>query len=72
MIERVYGTEGGELLRIYRYDGRGRLISFQHDQTVDGDGRVANAWRRSEGAMILGITPHAWDFDPRWGTEQAL
>ena len=57
MIERVYGTEGGEMLWIYRYDGQGRLIRYYHDQTAGGDGRTVDAWGRSEGAMILGITP---------------
>jgi hypothetical protein len=63
-IELVYGIEGGELLWIYRYDGRGRLVRYEHDQTVNGDGSDANEWRRAEGAMNLGITRHAWDFDP--------
>ena len=72
MIDRLYGTEGGELLVIYRYDGHGRLIAYEHDQTVGGDGQVSNAWRRAEGAMNLGITPLGWDFEPWWGTDSRL
>ena len=63
MINRVYGTEGGEILWIYRYDGAGRLRRFQQDGTN---------WAMNEGAMILGITPQTWDFDPWWGTERRL
>jgi hypothetical protein len=69
MIERVFGTEGGEMLWIYRYDGSGRLVRYSHDQTVGGDGRSADSWARSDGAMILGITPLTWDFDP-WSATQ--
>jgi hypothetical protein len=69
MVERVYGIEGGEVLWIYRYDGDGRLIRYQHDQSDSGDGHFNDTWRRDEGAMILGITSQAWDFDPWWGTE---
>jgi len=68
LIDQLYGTEGGELLWIYRYGGHGRLIRYQHDQTVADDGRTVDAWGRSEGAMILGITQLAWDFDPWAGT----
>ena len=68
MIERVYGTEGGEMLWIYRYDGSGRLVRYSHDQTISGDGGSADSWGRSEGAMILGITPLTWDFDPWFST----
>ncbi len=64
MIERVYGTEGGEMLWIYRYDGSGRLVRYFHDQTIGGDGGSSDRWGRSDGAMILGITPPTWDFDP--------
>ena len=69
MIERVFGTEGGEMLWVYRYDGSGRLVRYAHDQTVGGDGRSADTWGRSDGAIILGITPLAWDFDP-WSSAQ--
>jgi hypothetical protein len=70
MIEQVYGTEGGAILWIYRYDGQGRLVRFQHDTSVNNDGGTNDTWRRNEGAMILGINPLAWDFDPWDGTEQ--
>ncbi len=63
MINRVYGTEGGEILWIYRYDGDGRLVRYQQDGL---------SWHSNEGAMILGITPQTWDFDPWWGTELRL
>lgn len=72
VIDLAFGTEGGDLLRIYRFDGTGPLVVYVHDQTVDGDGRQADAWRRSEGALILGITPSAWGFDPWWGTTREL
>ena len=58
MIERLYATEGGEILWLYRYDGNGRLVRYQ---------RFGTEWLRSEGAMLLGVTPPAWDFDP-WVT----
>ena len=63
MINRVYGTEGGEILWIYRYDGVGRLLRYQQD---------GSNWGTHEGAMILGITPQTWDFDPWWGTDRRL
>lgn len=55
LVQRLYGTEGGEVLRIFRYEGSGRVTCDQ---------RVATVWRRIEGAMVLGITPLAWDLDP--------
>ena len=55
MIQVLYGTEGGQILRIYRYGGTGRLVFYQ---------REGRTWRRVEGAMILGITPAAWSVDP--------
>lgn len=72
MIQRLFGTEGGELLVIYRYDGQGRLVAYEHNQTVGGDGQTADTWRRAEGAMILGITSQSWDIETWWGTDQAL
>lgn len=72
VIDLAFGTEGGNLLRIYRFEGTGRLVVYIHDQTVDADGRQADAWHRSEGALILGITPSAWGFDPWWGTTTKL
>ena len=72
MIDQLYGTEGGSVLRIYRFDGSGRLTMIQHDQSVNGDGTSNDIWRRVEGGMILGITPSAWDFDPWDGTDQKV
>lgn len=73
MIDQVYGTEGGAILRIYRYDGAGRITMFQHDQSANGlDGTTKDAWGVVEGSMILGITPAAWDFDPWDGTDKQL
>jgi hypothetical protein len=68
MIETVYGTEGGAILRIDRYDGNGRIIQYQHDQSVNGDGTAADQWLRNEGAMILLPNSFAWDFTP-WLSE---
>jgi hypothetical protein len=72
MIEQARGTEGGEVLWIYRYDGDGRLVRFTHDQTVNGDGSMADEWSRAEGAMVLGIDAWGWDFDPWNGTTEKL
>ena len=72
MIQRVYGTEGGEILWIYRYDGQGRLIRYAHDTSVTGDGQATDTWSRTEGAIVLGISPWGWDFDPWSATEQGL
>lgn len=69
VIDLAFGTEGGDFLQIYRFDGTGRLVGYIHDQTVDGDGRRTDAWHRSEGALILGITPFAWGFDPWTATK---
>ncbi len=60
MFQHLYGTEGDELLRLYRFDGGGPVVRYQRDGT---------AWRRSEGAMILGITPLTWNFDPWTDTQ---
>lgn len=64
MIDKLYGTEGGAILRIYRFDGSGRIKMFQHDGNANGDGSTNDVWRIVEGSMILGITTSAWDFDP--------
>ena len=47
IIDRGYGTEGGEVLQIMRYDGDGPLIRYDHDQTAGGDGVIGDVWRRS-------------------------
>lgn len=60
LLERVFGTEGGEITRLYRFDGRGALLIYQYS---DG------GWFRQAGSMILGFTPGAFDFEPWWGTE---
>jgi hypothetical protein len=62
VIDRGYGTEGGEVLLITRFDGDGPLILYMHDQSVGGDGTIADRWLRYEGGMILGVTPSSWDF----------
>jgi hypothetical protein len=59
-IDRLVATEGGEVIRLYRFDGRGALLIYQHS-----DGR----WFGQAGSMILGFTPGAFDFDPWWETE---
>jgi hypothetical protein len=68
MIDQVYGTEGGAILQIDRYDGEGRIIQYQHDQSVNGDGTATDHWSRSEGAMILSPDSFGWDFEP-WLSE---
>jgi hypothetical protein len=58
MIERVFGTEGGEILDLYRYDGHGPVILYERD---------GNTWHRQEGSMIMGPTPPTWAFEPWFG-----
>ncbi len=72
MIERAYGTEGGPIVMIYRYAGQGRVILLRHDNSVDANGRAADEWWRDEGAVILGITPLTWSFEPWDGTDAKL
>jgi hypothetical protein len=59
MIERVHGTEGGEILWIDRFDGAGPIVRYVRDRTSG-----SAIWHRSEGTMILGTTELTWDFDP--------
>ncbi len=63
MIETVYGTEGGAILQIDRYDGKGRIIQYQHDQSMNGDGTATDHWGRNEGAMMLNESVF-WEFEP--------
>jgi hypothetical protein len=60
LIDRYVGTEEGIITRIYRFDGRGAIRSYLH---------TPKGWLRQVGAMILGPTPGAFDFDPWPGTE---
>ncbi len=55
MIERVYGTEGGVILRLYRFAGHGAIIGYQH-----GEGR----WIRQFGTMLLSNYEAHWDMGP--------
>ena len=55
LIERLVATEGGGVIRLYRFDGRGALLMHQRS-----DGH----WFSQAGSMMLGFTPGAFDFDP--------
>lgn len=63
LIDHVYGTEGGAITWLYRFDGQGALVRYSYD---------AGRWLRQAGTMILGITPTTRDFDPWWGTDKRL
>ena len=60
LIDRYVGTEEGIITRLYQFDGRGAISSYLHTPA---------GWLRQAGAMILGSTPGAFDFDPWPGTE---
>ena len=60
LIDRYVGTEEGIITRIYRFDGRGAIRSYLH---------TPKGWLRQVGAMILGPTPGAFDFDPWSGAD---
>ena len=62
MIERVFGTEGGEILWLFRYSGRGALARYEQDGTH---------WVRQVGTMNLGITPAAWAIE-QWSSGVVL
>ncbi len=55
LLQTVFGTEGGTLTWLFRFDGRGAVTRY-----AGSDGK----WQRQSGTLILGITPLAWDFDP--------
>lgn len=55
MIDRVYGTEGGAITWLYRFDGHGAIVRYSQE---------GGAWQRQAGSMILGILPMTWSFDP--------
>ncbi len=55
MLVQVYGTEGGAILWLDRYDGHGPVRRYQRD---------SGQWRRLVGTLMLGITPSGWDLDP--------
>jgi hypothetical protein len=63
LVQTVFGTEGGTLTWLYRFDGRGAVTRY-----AGSDGK----WQRQSGTLILGITPLAWDFDPWPDTDVAL
>ena len=64
MIETVFGTEGGEVTWLDRFDGHGAVLRFSQF--------MSEPWRRQAGTLILGIGPQTWDFDPWGGTDVAL
>lgn len=63
LLDRVYGTEGGEITLLYRFDGRGAILRYSQD---------SGEWLRQAGSMNLGVTPDMWSFDPWWGTDKQL
>jgi hypothetical protein len=54
-IDNLVATEGGEIIRLYRFDGRGALWIYQGSD---------EGWFRQPGSMTLGYTPGAFDFEP--------
>ena len=72
MIHQRPSTEGGENIEIYRYRGQGRVVLLRSDGGLDATGHPADTWQRTEGALILGITPLTWDFDPWDGTMRVI
>jgi len=63
LVQKVFGTEGGELTWVYRFDGQGAITRYA------GSG---GTWQRQSGTLILGTTPLAWDFDPWPDTDVTL
>ena len=55
VFQLVYGTEGGDIVWLFRYDGHGALVRYSEEST---------RWRRQVGSLILGPTPTTWSFDP--------
>jgi hypothetical protein len=55
LFQLVHGTEGGDIVWLFRYDGHGALVRYSYG---------APRWRRQVGSLILGPTPTTWDFDP--------
>lgn len=54
-IKASFGTEGGEVIEIVRFAGRGAISRFQQ-----ADGR----WVFQHGSLILGVPGGSWAFDP--------
>lgn len=55
MSEDVVGTEGGQILWLYRYDVDNPVTRFQ---------RAGGAWTVQPGALLLGVDAASWNFDP--------
>lgn len=54
-IQVTFGTEGGEVLDIVRFDGAGALTRYR---------QAEGAWFRQRGGLILGIPGASWTFVP--------
>lgn len=61
-IQVSFGTEGGEVIEIVRFDGSGAITRYQQ-----ADGR----WVRQRGSLILGAPGRSWTFDP-WDEGERL
>ena len=55
MTETLFGTEGGEILRVYRFAGAGAIQLYQ---------RFEGAWITQPGSMIIGPGEDTWSFEP--------
>ncbi len=61
MTETLFGTEGGEVLRLYRFAGAGAIRMYQR---FEGD------WMTQPGSMIIGPGLDTWSFEP-WDVPEA-
>jgi hypothetical protein len=55
LVQTVFGTEGGDIIRVYRFEGRGAVLMY----TLE-----SGPWVRRPGSLVLGLEPGGWDFDP--------
>ncbi len=60
MIQRVYGTEGGVLLQVFRFSGRGAIVRY-----LRGEGH----WSRQFGTLSLSSDATGWSMSP-WDMSQ--
>ena len=61
-VQVSFGTEGGEVSDILRFDGKGAITRYRF---------VEGRWIGQRGGLVLGAPNGSWSFDP-WGDAVAL
>jgi hypothetical protein len=69
IVETFYGTEGGTITRVSRFEGFGAVVAYQN--SVDAQAQSL-PWYRQLNWLHLGVAPENWNLEPLYGTDRPL